>query len=246
MHLTAHVLDSYREFYPTAEEADLLTALQKGVSVAVPIALKMVGRTGLRSDHRGAYILHEERTGIFVLDDEELVTFLRFYSLQQYRLACRLYPGGTTPTAQARWNVKPPIRFDFPLGGLSGRERTLHVSALNCFLRDVKVPGSLVTQLYGERKDETEVTRCRWEIRLRLYDILREKASRLYDREVFLFPFCPSGEEGVELAIYKPWGLPDWWVRVGRPPPLDVEHMRMADILVAAGWHVKPPTTPVE
>jgi hypothetical protein len=107
--VSRHALEVYQLFYPDADEEVLLGALSVGLSIPNAIALKMVGR---RSPHRmqqGSYVLHVERTGIFVLSDPrdgrmDVITFLRFYSIMQHRLAVRLFPqAAAPPTANAAW-----------------------------------------------------------------------------------------------------------------------------------------------
>lgn len=101
-------LEAYQEFYPEAGDADVLEALKKGVVAQHGVALRLVGRRSPHQRHRGSYVMHAERTGIFVLSDVQnemivVITFLRFLSYRQYLMACRLYPGGAGPTAAAPW-----------------------------------------------------------------------------------------------------------------------------------------------
>jgi len=93
--ITRSTMDAYAIFYPTADENDVRLVVEQGLVIENAIALKLVGR---RSPHhrmsQGSYVLHPERTGLFVLSDlpdQAVVTFLLFYSWLQFRLACRLY-----------------------------------------------------------------------------------------------------------------------------------------------------------
>jgi len=119
-HVSAHAIEAYNLFYPTADRDVLVGAVEAGLLISNPIALRMVGR---KSPHRsmgsGSYVLHVERTGLFVLSDPEgadksrvtVITFLRFYSFNQYTLAKRLYPkGAAPPTATATWNKREEIQ----------------------------------------------------------------------------------------------------------------------------------------
>lgn len=116
LHVSHHAVESYRIFYPTADVDVVKGAVAAGLVISNPIALKMVGRRSPHKDMRGSYVLHVERTGIFVLSDVEqpqdaplidlvtVITFLRFYAYNQYTLAKRLYPqGAAPPTADATW-----------------------------------------------------------------------------------------------------------------------------------------------
>lgn len=105
--LSSHVFDSYREFYPAAQRHEIEAEVRAGLEIDGAIAARLVGRKGQSEDDR--YILHRERTGLFVwainkTDEWTVVTFLRFKARNQYDLATSLYPGGDAPTCSiASW-----------------------------------------------------------------------------------------------------------------------------------------------
>lgn len=102
MIVTSHAVDALALFYPrTADEESVRDEVSRGVAVEGGTAIRLVGRQNLRPGSN--YILHRERTGLFVLAGQTVVTFLRFYALSQHELACTLWPGGDPPTCEARW-----------------------------------------------------------------------------------------------------------------------------------------------
>jgi hypothetical protein len=108
---THNAIESLCLFYPRADEEAVLEEVAQGLPIDGEIAVRLVGRQRLVEGSR--YVLHRERTGLFVLRDPDVViTFLRFYAHSQHVLACTLWPGGDAPTCKARWNspdgVLPP------------------------------------------------------------------------------------------------------------------------------------------
>lgn len=97
-----HAIESLSLFYPRADGPMVLGEVARGVEVEAGVAARLVGRHHLVPG--SAYVLHRERTGLFVLAGDTVVTFLRFYSLHQHELAVLLWPGGDAPTCAARWN----------------------------------------------------------------------------------------------------------------------------------------------
>lgn len=92
-----HAVEALALFYPSADGRSVIDEVGRGVEVEPATAVAMVGR----SRHRpgSTYVLHRERTGLFVIAvDRTVVTFLRFYALEQHQLAARLWPGGDPPT----------------------------------------------------------------------------------------------------------------------------------------------------
>ena len=106
--ITEHAIASYSVFYPKFDDPnEVRQAVIASVEIEAEIACRLVGREGSRDGSR--YWLSAERTGVFVsvenrYGDQVVVTFLRFYALDQYRLASKLYPGGLVPKdCVARW-----------------------------------------------------------------------------------------------------------------------------------------------
>lgn len=100
--VTTHVVEAFELFYPpedfTPPGQRVLQTLAEGVPVEPSIALRLVGRDhDPRDGTTSSYVVHAERTGMFVVverppRDPAIVTFLRFYSVRQHELAVRL-PG---------------------------------------------------------------------------------------------------------------------------------------------------------
>ena len=121
LRMTHHAIESYTVFYPRT----LASAIPDEVRRGIPIPSGEVqGLCGRRSgDGSGSgYVLHRERTGIFVVAGAVatltadpvvldvplvVVTFLRFYSLDQRRTAVAMYGAGdpVSSTCAARWRV---------------------------------------------------------------------------------------------------------------------------------------------
>lgn len=114
LHVSKHAMDAYELFYPLRHLADnperagrVLDAIATGVPLPLGEALRLVGRSVDRPDaEQSAYVLHQERTGIFVIarnrnrgtGEPVVVTFLRFVSYLQHTMACDMYGRGTEPT----------------------------------------------------------------------------------------------------------------------------------------------------
>lgn len=105
--VTNHAADNYCIFYPLRVRVESPEDLRERVRVAVrageeinpDVAQRLCGRMGDSRNSR--YVLHAERTGLFVLVDNVVVTFLRFYSTRQHRLAVSLYGPGAPISNQA-------------------------------------------------------------------------------------------------------------------------------------------------
>lgn len=132
--VTTHAIEALAQFYPrTGGSADVRSEVDQGVPIQREVALRLAGRGRARPDAaQSAYVLHRERTGMFVLRDADdlsthdlpdpidlredvdvlVVTFLRFLSLDQFRLAVQLYGPGDPVTATSSWvgEVDPPSR----------------------------------------------------------------------------------------------------------------------------------------
>lgn len=107
--LTHHALAAYRIFYPSASERDVWEAMLASVDVPFSVGHRLRGKGYRRDNDSGSYLLHPERSGLFIIEGTAIVTFLRFYSATQRDLAEQLYPGGKTPTCEgAPWYVAPP------------------------------------------------------------------------------------------------------------------------------------------
>lgn len=110
--IVPHALVSYRRYYPRAYLRHLLAAVDDAVEIPIDAVVAMFGRDGRRPTAADRYLLHPERSGVFVLEPNQregyhgqlaLVTFLRFYQLHQHVTAARLWPGGVAPTCDASW-----------------------------------------------------------------------------------------------------------------------------------------------
>lgn len=98
---TDHAVDRLGLFYPGADGKTVIDEVGRGVLLEPETAAALVGARA-RPGYR--YVLHRERTGVFVLTaDRIVVTFLRFSTFQQHELARRLWPGGD------------PVSTDLPL-----------------------------------------------------------------------------------------------------------------------------------
>lgn len=103
---TGHAIEALGLFYPGADGRDVIREVEAGIEIETGTAVALVGRSRCRAGNR--YVLHRERTGLFVVaEGGAVVTFLRFYAREQYALACRLWPGGDPPTT-----VEPPWAGD--------------------------------------------------------------------------------------------------------------------------------------
>jgi hypothetical protein len=103
--VSAHARERYAEFYPTADLAEILREVNAGTVLELPAALALMqgGGAGWESS-TSAYVLHRERSGIFVISEAgTVVTFLRFYARWQHTAAVRDYPGGGPPTCDTAW-----------------------------------------------------------------------------------------------------------------------------------------------
>jgi hypothetical protein len=106
--VSEHSVDRYRLFYPSADGRSILDAIETGTEVDWQAIWAFLGRRG-EPPSTARYILHPERTGVFVVICEpdrrwdRIVTFLRFYGLAQHTQACRLWPGGSPVTARTNW-----------------------------------------------------------------------------------------------------------------------------------------------
>lgn len=99
-----HAIDALALFYPKASRELVLAEVSRGLPTEASVAVRLVGRQHARPGC--CYILHRERTGLFVVAAGGcVVTFLRFYALSQHELARTLYGDGEAPTCTARWNL---------------------------------------------------------------------------------------------------------------------------------------------
>lgn len=89
-----YAIARYRVFYPKATRSDMREEAEAALEIEGPTASALVGRRATLRGSVSRYRLHQQRTGLFVLDGNRVVTFLRFYSLRQYDMACELWPGG--------------------------------------------------------------------------------------------------------------------------------------------------------
>lgn len=92
--LTAHVRDRYNEAYPGSDEQAVWLAIEASDEVDPHVASRMAGRGRLHDSNTARFLLHPERSGLFVAKDDVIVTFLRFASTLQRELAIRLYGQG--------------------------------------------------------------------------------------------------------------------------------------------------------
>lgn len=104
-----HALLRLREFYPNATAHDMRSAVKASELIAPEVGATLRGMGKVRDTDRGDYLLHPERTGMFIRvwdgTTATVITFLRFYSLQQHRLAVELYGPGepVSDACTARW-----------------------------------------------------------------------------------------------------------------------------------------------
>lgn len=105
--ITPHATMRYREFYPDAERRDIRRSIVASQDIEREIARRLAGRSRVTSGDSTVFLLHPERTGLFVTDpssgDLVVITFLRFYSLAQHELAVHLYGEGEPVTCVALW-----------------------------------------------------------------------------------------------------------------------------------------------
>lgn len=107
MHTSHHAAERLALFYPDADGITVLREVALGVPIEPHTANWLASGHPAPADHR--YVLHRERTGVFVIAADNVVTtFLRFNGKQQHELACKLWPGGDPPTCVARWNRPEP------------------------------------------------------------------------------------------------------------------------------------------
>lgn len=104
--VSRHALERYAEFYPAAEIGDIEAEVTAALPIERAAATALAQGAGVRHarhDH-ATYLLHRERTGVFVVSAHGVVvTFLRFYGLAQHERAVELWPGGDPPTCEALW-----------------------------------------------------------------------------------------------------------------------------------------------
>lgn len=114
LHLTHHVRDRYRSYYPAAEDYDIVSVISRSDIVSVDVARHLVGRsTEKRADDSAVFYLHPERTGLFVVRDTSngplAVTFLRFLMKRQRDMVREWYGDGEPVSSEdARLNVFQP------------------------------------------------------------------------------------------------------------------------------------------
>lgn len=102
LHPTHHAVEALARFYPRADGRQVMDEVERGVPVEPGTAVALVGRARFRFD--SSYVLHRERTGMFVLVGQRVVTFLRFYARKQHDLAVQLWPGGdAVSTTEPLW-----------------------------------------------------------------------------------------------------------------------------------------------
>lgn len=106
--ISEHGMNAYAIFYPMADGKDLIRELDAGEAIERATGMALVGRTERDQNGDTRFLLHRERTGLFVISNGVLVTFLRFYSVEQYRTALRLWPTADPPTCAASWNRQDP------------------------------------------------------------------------------------------------------------------------------------------
>lgn len=111
MRVTHHATESYAIFYPQQRGVyDILREVELAVPIPAEAAPGLLGRRGLRADVAPSrYLLHRERTGLFVIaaESDVVITFLRFYSRAQHDQARALWPGGDPVTCRATWATSP-------------------------------------------------------------------------------------------------------------------------------------------
>lgn len=111
--LSNNVHEQYQRFYPMAAHNELVAAIEAAEPIDRNIAARLVGRNWAREG--SDYLLHRERTGMFVVTCSVVVTFLRFYGFSQYELAVKLFGDGDYPTAEVGWRALLELRAEQPL-----------------------------------------------------------------------------------------------------------------------------------
>jgi hypothetical protein len=104
---TLHATKAYAIFYPDATHKELMGALHRAFVVSMEVAITATRRKSPRNSSNSTYLMHEERSGIFVLEPDTnglvLVTFLRFYGYDQHQYAVDLFGPPPTFTADTRY-----------------------------------------------------------------------------------------------------------------------------------------------
>lgn len=107
MQVAGHALLRFREHHPDATERDVVATVARGDEIDPGVANTLCGRR--RKDVRGQYRLSPDRQGIFVLDGDFLVTYLRLEVTQQR--FCRKHYGQGEAVIVAAVPVQPPMKF---------------------------------------------------------------------------------------------------------------------------------------
>ena len=107
---TYTAMTRYLELYPEATRDEMIDAALEGDDVEPNVAQRLLGRRWDAKDFYGEYILHSERTGLFVVkessahdDTDVIVTFAAFRSSAQRLMALSLYGEGAAPTTVVQW-----------------------------------------------------------------------------------------------------------------------------------------------
>ena len=91
---TEHALDRYREFYPDSYWPEMRRALGESTKADRRTVHPIIGRAGVRDSDSGEFLVHPDRTGVFVVRNRLVLTFIRFYGVKQRETARRLWGGG--------------------------------------------------------------------------------------------------------------------------------------------------------
>lgn len=112
-----HAIEAYERFYPLDQiltddqiEARVERAVLKGEIIDRQVGLQLVGRPYEKKGvtNPGYFVLHAQRTGLFVIQDAVVVTFLRFYSRMQHDQAVKMYgPGEPVDGRSVPWVNNP-------------------------------------------------------------------------------------------------------------------------------------------
>lgn len=104
--VSRHALQRYQEFYPEADIHACADALRTSDAMNQHIGLRLCGRAGRRDGDKTVFLLHPERTGIFLGQNGWASTFMRF-ERTQHRLAVKLYGPGLPVAPSVPWAPLP-------------------------------------------------------------------------------------------------------------------------------------------
>lgn len=189
MRISQHAIQAYEIFYPLESrlsddeiERRVRDAVSVGSEIEPQLAMSMLGRRASRPETQPSrYVLHAERTGIFVIVKHTVVTFLRFVSLAQHNIAVSACGAGAPITgARIRWASNPG---SYQADSASAVLIEDHLSRSSEYPRSIRkvldglsCPAGVLWRDLGVFPDLASTKQERWQVR---FDLSRVPWSRM-------------------------------------------------------------------